>query len=192
MVLDLQASTVEEAEGWHELLESFIGGNGEASGVPMVYYIPHEGSFEFRSSAAVDHTHLVQLSTDSTTKQVCMWLESIGVVYCEYVAQFAESAIDGAMLLAADFGAGDLEELGVRVGIHRKKILKELEQAKILDQELRQPRGFAALRDSQEWNTNAYEHHPTIPLHHPGDADGGGEDGGYGLDEDGYDGVLSF
>jgi serine/threonine protein kinase len=68
------------------------------------------------------------ISIDASTEQVCAWLGSIGTVYAKYAGAFAESAIDGATLLADDFCHVDLVELGVEVGIHRKRIMKEVQR----------------------------------------------------------------
>ncbi len=67
----------------------------------------------------------------SFTLKVCEWLEDIGSAFSQYGQSFVAHGINGEELLASDFGDVELEEIGVYVPMHRRRILKEIKKLQL-------------------------------------------------------------
>ena len=60
-----------------------------------------------------------------TTKELCQWLKDLGISDSD-IKCFEEEEIDGSLL--AEFNEKDLEELGIKKGFIRKKIIIKFKQ----------------------------------------------------------------
>jgi len=59
--------------------------------------------------------------------QVCQWLTTLGPIYNNYRTSFRSNGINGKILLT-EIDANALTDLGVLTGLHRKRILNEINQ----------------------------------------------------------------
>ncbi|CAF1379724.1 unnamed protein product, partial [Didymodactylos carnosus] len=64
-----------------------------------------------------------------TIDDVCRWVRSLGTAYEEYISKFQSHGIDGRTLIEAIDDEG-LQEIGIPVKIHRRKILLTLSKLK--------------------------------------------------------------
>ena len=105
----------------HTSSDDTIGGQDRQQG-DTFSQVPHQVSLERQEDTTAKdlRKHLEGISVS----EVSEWLRKLGL--SQYVDLFAEEVVDGAMLL--ELNEKMMEEIGIKSGLHRKKLLMFIER----------------------------------------------------------------